>query len=88
MERENILSLRERVENEEQFLLRESDGQFGGGKYLVCVRNWAWMDKESFGNVNGEEKGGENSSLEIAKKYTIFSVILDLFWTCKETCLS
>ena len=36
------------------------------------------MDKESFGNVNGEEKGGENSSLEIAKKYTIFSVILDL----------
>ena len=62
--------------------------QFGGGKHLVCVRNWAWMDKESFGNVNGEEKGGENSSLEIAKKYTIFSVILDLFWPCKETCLS
>ena len=46
------------------------------------------MDKESFGNVNGEEKGGENSSLEIAKKYTIFSVILDLFWPCKEACLS
>ena len=25
--------------------------QFGGGKHLVCVRNWAWLDKESFGNV-------------------------------------
>ena len=45
-------------------------------------------DKESFGNVNGEEKGEQNSSPGIAKKYTIFSVILDLFWPCKETCLS
>ena len=72
MERENILSLKEKVENEEQFLLRESDGQFGGGKYLVCVRNWAMgMDKENFGMVNGEEK-------EIHYIFGYFGPVLDL----------